>query len=214
MSKIVDKKLLELTGKIKALNFAIKKSDEVIDSTKTEVLTRQISSITNRIQAIHALKEEIVEIKFTDNDSEENIRNWAEEIESRISEVSEIRERLNEIKETERAAAEETERVAIDIKRQKQLEFEKQKFELEQAAKDEERKRELKHKTELLNKQLEYQKSIETSAKEQEKSTSIKLPKLPVTKFNGNFENCLPFWNTRACRDQICVFERMVRAES
>jgi TolA-binding protein len=126
MSKIVDKKLLELTGKIKALNFAIKKSDEVIDSTKTEVLTRQISSITNRIQAIHALKEEIEEIKFTDNDSEENIRNWAEEIESRISEadnkVSEIRQHLNEIKETERAAAEGTECVAIDIKRQKQLE--------------------------------------------------------------------------------------------
>ncbi|CAB4017442.1 Hypothetical predicted protein, partial [Paramuricea clavata] len=82
--QIVDKKLLELTGKIKALNFAIKKSDEVIDSTKTEVLTRQISSITNRIQAIYALKEEIEEIKFTDNDSEENIRDWAEEIESRI----------------------------------------------------------------------------------------------------------------------------------
>ena len=47
-----------------------------------------------------------------------------------------------------------------------------------------------------MNKQLEYQKSIETSAKEQEKSTSIKLHKLPVTKFNGNFENWLPFWNT------------------
>ena len=47
-----------------------------------------------------------------------------------------------------------------------------------------------------MNKQLEYQKSIDTSAKEQEKSTSIKLPKLPVTKFNGNFENWLPFWNT------------------
>jgi predicted trehalose synthase len=119
MPKIVDKKLLELTGKIKALNFAIKKSDEVIDSIKTEVLTRQIGSITNRIQAIHALKEEIEKIKFTDNDSEENIRNWTEEIESRISEaddkVSEIRERLNANKETERAAAEETERVAIDI---------------------------------------------------------------------------------------------------
>ncbi|CAB4011505.1 Hypothetical predicted protein, partial [Paramuricea clavata] len=104
-------------------------SDEVIDSTKTEVLTRQISSITNRIQAIHALNEEIEEIKFTENDSEENIRNWAEEIESKISEadnkVSEIHQRLNEIKETERAEAEENECVAIDIKRQKQLEFEK-----------------------------------------------------------------------------------------
>ncbi|CAB4043165.1 Hypothetical predicted protein, partial [Paramuricea clavata] len=97
MSKIVDKKLLELTGKIKALNFAIKKSDEVIDSTKTEVLTRQISSITNQIQAIYALKEEIEEIKFTDNDSEENIQNWAEEIESRISEADNKKD-IKEIK--------------------------------------------------------------------------------------------------------------------
>jgi hypothetical protein len=49
--KLLTKKLLELTGKIKALNLAIKKSDEVIDSSKTEVLTQQISSITNQIQA-------------------------------------------------------------------------------------------------------------------------------------------------------------------
>ena len=182
MSKIVDKKLLELTGKIKVLNFAIKKSDEVIDSTKTEVLTRQVGSITNRT-SYTCLKEEIEEIKFTDNDSEENIRNWAEEIESRISEadnkVSEKRERLNEIKETERVAAEETERVAIDIKRQKRLELEKQKFELEQAAKDEERKRELKHKTELLNKQLEYQKSIETSRKNKKNQRLLNYPNYP-----------------------------------
>lgn len=85
MTDTVDKYLLELTWKIKAFNFAIKKSDEVNHSTKTESLMRQISSITNRIHAIHALKEEIEEIKFTKDDSEESIRNWAEEIESKIS---------------------------------------------------------------------------------------------------------------------------------
>ena len=200
MSETVDKKLSELTGKIKALDFAIKKSDEVIDSTKTEILTRQISSITNRIQSIQSLKDEIEEIKFTNGDSEENVQNWAEKIESKINaadeKVSEIRQRVNKIRETEKATAEETESVAADIERQKQLEFEKQKFELQQAAKDEEHKRELKHKTELLNQQLEYEKSVKTSPKEQEPATSIKLPKLPMTKFDGNFAKWLPFWNT------------------
>ncbi len=126
------------------------------------------------------MKDEIEEIKFTNGDSEENVQNWAEEIESKINaadeKVSEIRQRVNKIRETEKATAEETESVAADIERQKQLEFEKQKFELQQAAKDEEHKRELKHKTELLNQQLEYEKSVKTSPKEQEPATSIKLP--------------------------------------
>jgi DNA repair exonuclease SbcCD ATPase subunit len=200
MSEIMEKKLSELTGKIKALNFAIGKSDEVIDSTKTEILTRQISSITNRIEAIQSLKEEIEEIKFTDGDSEENVRTWAEEIESKINaadeKVSEIRQRVNTIREKEKATADESERVAADIERQKQLEFERQKFELQQVAKDEEHKRELKHKTELFNQQLEYEKSVKTLPKEQETATSIKLPKLPMTEFDGNFAKWLPFWNT------------------
>lgn len=200
MSETLEKKLSELTGKIKALNFAIKKSDEITDFTKTEILTRQISSITNRIQTVHTLKEEIEEIKFTNDESEENIRKWAAEIESKMSaadaKVNEIRQHLNKIKEAERAAVEKTERAAADIERQKQLEFERRKFELEQAAKEEEREREMKHKTELLNRQLEYQKSIETSTKKQEQAASIKLPKLPMTKFNGNYANWLPFWNT------------------
>ena len=48
-----------------ALNFAIKKSSELINFTKTKVLSRQITSIVNKIGAVHALKEEIEETKFT-----------------------------------------------------------------------------------------------------------------------------------------------------
>ena len=103
---------------------------------------------------------------------------------------------MSDIEENERAKAQESERAAADMERQKQLEFERQKFELEQEAKDEERKRELKHKAELLNQQLEYQKSIEKTAKKPDQNAAIKLPKLPVTKFDGNFANWLPFWNT------------------
>ena len=115
MAEEMGKKLSELTGKIKALNFTIKKSDEVFNSNKSENLTRQICSITNRVQALHALKDEI----------EETIQEWAQEIESKISvednKVSEIRQRLNEIEERARAETEETERVAAETERRKQL---------------------------------------------------------------------------------------------
>ena len=200
MSNTVEQKLLELTGKTKALNFAIKKSGELPDSTKTEVLSRQITSIVNRIAAVHALKEEIEEIKFTNDESEENVRAWASGIELNINEadkkVRELRQRLSDIEEIERDKAQESERAAAEIERQKQLEFERQKYELEQEAKDEERKRELKHKAELLSQQLEYQKSIEKTVKKPDQNAAIKLPKLLVTKFDGNFANWLPFWNT------------------
>ena len=119
------------------------------------------------------------------------MRTWASAIESKINEadnkVRELRQCLGNIEENERAAAE--------IERRKQLEFEKQKFELEQEAK-EERKRELKHKAEILSQQLEYQKSIEKTEKKYDQNAAIKLPKLLVTKFDGNFANWLPFWNT------------------
>ena len=163
MWKTVEQKLLELTGKTKALNFPIKESGELPDSTKTEILSRQITSIVNRIGAVHALKEEIEDIKFTNDESEENVRAWASGMELNVNEadqkVRELPQRLSDIEEIERDKARESERAAAEIERQKQLEFERQKFELEQGAKDEERKRELKHKAELLNQQLEYQKS-------------------------------------------------------
>ena len=53
------------------MNFSIKKSDELTDSTKTEIISRQITSIVNRIEVVHALKEEIEEIKFTNDEAED-----------------------------------------------------------------------------------------------------------------------------------------------
>ena len=150
-----------------------------IYSTTTEILARQVASITNRIQAVHALKEEIEEIKFINDDSEENVRKWASTIESKINEadnkVRELRQRLGNIEENERAVAQEAERAAAEIERRKQLEFEKQKFELEQEAKEKERKRELKHKAEIMSQQLEYQKSIEKKVKKHDQNAAIKL---------------------------------------
>ena len=167
---------------------------DLVDSTTTEILTQRIASITNRIQAVHALKEEI---KFINDESKEKVPKWADDIELKINgadnKVCELRQQLGNIEENERAVNKETERAAAEIERRKQLELEKQKFELEQEAKEEERKRELQHKAEILSQQLEYQKSIEKTAKEHDQNAAIKLPKLPVTIFDGDFANWLPF---------------------
>ena len=108
MSNTVEQKLLELTGKTKALNFVIKKSGELPDSTKTEVLSRQITSIVNRIGAVHGLIEEIEEIKFTNDESEENVRAWASGNEA-DKKVRELRQRLSDIEGIKRDKAQESE---------------------------------------------------------------------------------------------------------
>ena len=48
---------------------------------------------------------------------------------------------------------------------------------------------------ELFEQQLKFQKALEASRQSQAKAVSTKLPKLSMTKFDGKYENWLPFWN-------------------
>ena len=61
-------------------------------------------------------------------------------------------------------------------------------------AKHEER---MSQERELLDQQLKFQKAVEASQQEQnaKKIVSAKLPKLTITKFDGSYENWLPFSN-------------------
>ena len=61
-------------------------------------------------------------------------------------------------------------------------------------AKHEER---MSHERELLDQQLKFQKAVEASQQEQnvKKIVSEKLPKLTFAKFDGSYENWLPFIN-------------------
>ena len=195
----MERKLAELNGKVRALEYAIKKSDGT--TTNVEVLARQINYIKNGIDSVNALKEEIEELKFTDGDSEENIQEWSKEFETKITSaderISNLRKQLGNMNERELTALEESKREAADIERQKQLDIERRKYELQQEAKKKsERKKELEHKSQLLQQEITYKKSTENATKQQETSMSLKLPKLPVTKSDGIFTNWLPFWNT------------------
>ncbi len=51
-------------------------------------LKRYEQSLTNKVSAIYALKEVIEELKFIDQENEEEVRTWAEEIEGKLSDAT------------------------------------------------------------------------------------------------------------------------------
>lgn len=73
------------------------------------------------------------------------------------------------------------------------MEFDKKENALAKA-KHEER---MSQERELLDQQLKFQKAVETSQEEQnaKKIVSAKLLRLTTTKFDGSYENWLPFSN-------------------
>ena len=66
-------KLAELTWKFKALNLTIGKSDEAITTNNKEALSRHVASIAKEVGDMYTLKEEIVELKFVANETQQDI---------------------------------------------------------------------------------------------------------------------------------------------
>ena len=199
-------KLNELTGKFKALNLIVKKVDDAVTARERASLTRIKTSLTNKIDGIYRLKEEIEELKFINEESDEDVETWAAETENKLNIAREkigiINQTLSDIENEESIAKqtkdEETRRKLINAETEKQIEIEKARFELERAHKDEERKRELEHQDLVLQQQIKFEKTKESYA---EKSNdrqvkNVKLPKLSITKFSGKFSDWLSFWNT------------------
>ena len=141
-------KLNELTGKFKALNLIVKKVDDAVTARERASLTRIETSLTNKIDGIYRLKEEIEELKFINEESDEDVETWAAETENKLNIAREkigiINQTLSDIENEESIAKqtkdEETRRKLINAETEKQIEIEKARFELERAHKDEERK--------------------------------------------------------------------------
>ena len=60
---------------------------------------------------------------------------------------------------------------------------------------EEKHEQKLRQEHELFEQQLRFQKALKASRQSQAKAVSTKLPKLSITKFDGKYENWLPFWN-------------------
>ena len=171
----MDKQLKELAGKVKALRFRQGKTEEIIAKYDRQASERQRESIANVAKAVNSLKESIEEKKFSKGESEDDVAKWAQEFEDELAKADESIRRLTEqIKEVDRR---EQDHKAVE-EHKKNLEF----------------NRELLEQKAEFEKEREKGKANEAESEQCKQSSTAKLPKLPITKFSGQFEAWLPFW--------------------
>ena len=171
-------KLDAIDGKIRLLNFTLKKTDGVLTTSDEEVAVRQKGQLTKIILSVSDLKQEIEEKKFIAGDSEENITEWSESIEKTIALGDEKVKELNEC--IQRLKAEQRQKECAQEQENKRL-LDEENYARQQA-----------FERELLKQKLQFKHEIKESAAT--KSSSAKLPKLVITHFNGSYRDWLQFW--------------------
>ena len=91
----------ELEGKLRTLEFAVKRSDEVIKTNSSEAISRHENSIIAKVNACHSLKDSIEEEKFVKEETKEKITEWVSVIEEKLKaadeKVLELRQIQDEI---------------------------------------------------------------------------------------------------------------------
>ena len=185
-------KLNAIDGKIRLLNFTLKKTDSVLTTSDEEVAVRQKGQLTKIILAVSDLKQEIEEKKFIAGDSEENITEWSESMEKTIALGDEKVKELNEY--IQRLKAEQRQKECAQEQENKRL-LDEENYARQQAFEKQERENQFAFERELLKQKLQFQHEVKESAAT--KSSSAKLPKLVITPFNGSYHDWLRFWFNR-----------------
>ena len=80
----MEEKVKELTAKLRALDFTVKRSDEVVKTNCSEAISRHEQSIVTKINACHTLKYSIEEEKIVKEESEEQVTEWVSGIEQKL----------------------------------------------------------------------------------------------------------------------------------
>ena len=165
----------------------IEKTKDAVSERDQVSLLRNERSINNKVAALYVLKKEIEELKFINKDTEENVREWAKGIETKLKNVEvhldKVRDTLGQKNDEEvniqREKDEEIQRKAVDVETQKQLSIEKWRLEIQRIHQEEERKREKEHQEFILKQKMDFEKTMQTSMEKQSKQVkNIKLPKL------------------------------------
>ena len=150
--EIVDKQIAELEGKLKTLNFRLKKTGDVLKKDDRTAFERHKVSVEALMTTVVRWKECIEEQKFTNGGEDETVKEWADEIKRVVNEGNAcIRELAEQIEQIDRNLKHATvlyeHKREIDLEKEKmvqqqeainrahaeELEFEKKKLEREQA---------------------------------------------------------------------------------
>ena len=148
----MDKQIAELEGKLKTLNFRLKKTGNVSKKDDRTAFERHKVSVEALVMAVVKLKKSIEEQKFANCEYDEAVQEWANEIEKVVNEgdacIRELAERIEQIDrnlkhatvlyEHKREVELEKEKMvqqqeAINRAHAEELEFEKKKLKLKQA---------------------------------------------------------------------------------
>ena len=176
----MEAKVQELDGKLRTLKFTPGKSNEVIETRNVEAINRHETSKGKSRR--HSLRDEIIELKFGNNETKLQVQEWVEDIESTLKasdkKLIEIRLEKEKITKGNQAA-----KLSETLKQEIAFEHEKHQLKMSQ-------------ERELYEQQLQFQKALTAGEQNQTKKVlSTKLPKLSITQFDGKCANWLPFWN-------------------
>ena len=146
------KRIAELEGKVKTLNFRLKKTGDVLKKDDRTAFERHKVSVEALMTTVVRWKECIEEQKFTNGGEDETVKEWADEIKRVVNEGNAcIRELAEQIEQIDRNLKHATvlyeHKREIDLEKEKmvqqqeainrahaeELEFEKKKLEREQA---------------------------------------------------------------------------------
>ena len=171
-----------MKGKLQLLQLTHSKTRGIVEKGNTQAILRHKEALIAIITAVEDRKREVEQAKLDAGESTEEVATWGHEVEEQIgevdSEITLLSKCVAEAKLNEELQQKEKETNFTARDREEQLEFERAQLEL---------KLEFERKTEEARK---GQASGKTPYKEH-----VKLPKLTITKFNGTYEQWLPFWN-------------------
>ncbi len=128
------------------------------------------------------LKDEIIELKFGNKETEEQVQEWVAGIEGSLRTFDENLLDLRRVKEK--------------ITKENQAVEMSETLKQEMALESEKHEQKMSQERDLYEQQLKFQKVLAAGQQNQVKQAlSTKLPKLSITQFDGKCANWLPFWN-------------------
>ena len=86
--------IADLTGKIKTVNFCLKKTDGILKKADRKASERHRRSLETKVTAVNALKESIEKKKFVNGEDEESVREWSSGMEEIVNQADECMREL------------------------------------------------------------------------------------------------------------------------
>ena len=175
----MDTLLKEIATKLQLLEFMRNKAKDIVEKGNTVTIERHRDALVALAKEVDVVKGKIEEKKLEGGESMDEVCTWSNEIDAKIegvdAEIEYLGKHLSETRQQLQLAEKEGEEALLEKEREKQLKFEKEKLEMK----------------------LKYEKSAELGKEKQGESSGshAKLPKLSITKYDGTYEQWLPFWN-------------------